>query len=206
MKTFICHWKKLKERKKNILEVLEEEKISDYEFVTDFDIDDWDINSIKLEYPNIFGNNPCGRKLKYSEISLSLKHIKIIKDIFLNYDYGLILEDDVILCDDFKGEFEKSFSQLPNDWDLAWVGTCCNLHAPIVGEQRVYKMNGSRCTHAYIMSKKCASKILEELKYCNDGADFYYNYLIEKFNLNNYWFEPSLAIQNPNYKTTIQNN
>lgn len=205
MKIFICHWKKLEERKKNILEVLEEEKLFDYEFVTDFDTDEWDINSIKLEYPNIFDKNPCGRRLKYSEISLSLKHIKIIKNIFENYDYALVLEDDVILCDNFKKEFEKSFSQLPDDWDLAWVGTCCNLHAPSIDENRVYKMKGSRCTHAYIVSKKCAGLILEELKYCNDGADFYYNYLIEKFNLNNYWFEPPLAIQSPNFKTTIQN-
>lgn len=205
MKIFICHWKKLEERKKNILEVLEEEELFDYEFVTDFDTDEWDIDSIKFEYPNIFDKNPCGRRLKYSEISLCLKHIKIIKNIFKNYDYALVLEDDAILCDNFKEEFEKSFSQLPDDWDLSWVGTCCNLHAPSIGEDRVYKMKGSRCTHAYIISKKCAGLILEELKYCNDGADFYYNYLIEKFNLNNYWFEPPLAIQSPNFKTTIQN-
>ena len=30
MKIFICHWKKLEERKKNILEVLEEEELFDY--------------------------------------------------------------------------------------------------------------------------------------------------------------------------------
>ena len=67
-------------------------------------------------------------------------------------------------------------------------------------------MNGSRCTHAYLISNQGAKKILSELKSCNTGSDYFYNYLIEKFNLNNYWFEPALAIQNTNYETTIQNN
>ena len=54
-------------------------------------------------------------------------------------------------------------------------------------------------------SKSGAEKILEELKYCDNGADWYYNYLIDKFSLNNYWFEPALAIQSSEFKTTIQN-
>ena len=49
-------------------------------------------------------------------------------------------------------------------------------------------------------------KIIESIKFVNDGADWYYNNLIEKLNLNNYWFEPSLASQNIMYETTIQNN
>jgi len=102
-------------------------------------------------------------------------------------------------------EFSKSFEQLPEDWDMAWVGTCCDLHAHPKDGLRIAKANGSRCTHAYIISNLGANKILEELRYCNDGADFYYNYLIDKFKLNNYWFEPALAVQSAEFKTTIQN-
>lgn len=205
MKTFICHWEKLKERKKVLLEILKEEKINNYEFITDYDIDEWDIDKIKNKFPKIFNLNPKGRKLKYSEISLLLKHIKIINEVAEKYDYALVLEDDVILCDNFNEEFLKTFEQLPEDWDLGWVGTCCNLHSKTSNGMRIAKINGSRCTHAYIISKQCAKKILDELEYCNDGADFYYNYLIEKYQLNNYWFEPALAIQNTEFETTIQN-
>lgn len=205
MKTFICHWKKLKERKKVLLEILEEEKIDNYEFISDYDVDEWDVDKIKNEFPKIFDLNPKGRKLKYSEISLSLKHIKIIKEVAKKYEYALVLEDDVILCDSFKKEFLKTFEQLPKDWDLAWVGTCCNLYSKPHDGMRISRTNGSRCTHAYIISNQCARKILDELKNCNDGSDFYYNYLIEKYQLNNYWFEPPLAIQNTEFETTIQN-
>ena len=205
MKTFICHWNKLIERKSHLLEVLREENIIDYEFMEDYSSDNWNTNEIEKNFPKIFGKNPEGRKLKNSEISLVLKHIKIIKEVAEKYDYALVLEDDVILCDDFLDEFKKSFDQLPEDWDMAWVGTCCNLHATPIKDQRIAKMGGSRCTHAYLISKPGASKILEELKYCDNGADWYYNYLIDKFSLNNYWFEPALAIQNDQFQTTIQN-
>ena len=205
-KIFICHWDKLTDRKEELIEVLSEENIFDYEFVCDYDKDTWSEEEIKYDFPKIFEVvEGYGRKLKSSEISLSLKHVKIIREVAEKYEYALVLEDDVILCDNFVEEFLESHNQLPDDWDIAWVGTCCGLHAPTSEGKRVYRVNGSRCTHAYAISNIGAKKVLSELKYCNTGADFFFNLLIEKFNLNNYWFEPALAIQSPEFKTTIQN-
>lgn len=205
-KIFICHWDKLTDRKEELIKVLSEENIFDYEFVCDYDKDTWSEEEIKFDFPKIFEVvEGYGRKLKSSEISLSLKHVKIIREVAEKYEYALVLEDDVILCDNFVEEFLESHNQLPDDWDIAWVGTCCGLHAPTSEGKRVYRVNGSRCTHAYAISNIGAKKVLSELKYCNTGADFFFNLLIEKFNLNNYWFEPALAIQSPEFKTTIQN-
>ena len=205
-KIFICHWDKLTDRKEELIKVLSEENIFDYEFVCDYDKDTWSEEEIKYDFPKIFEVvEGYGRKLKSSEISLSLKHVKIIREVAEKYEYALVLEDDVILCDNFVEEFLESYNQLPDDWDIAWVGTCCGLHAPTSEGKRVYRVNGSRCTHAYAISNIGAKKVLSELKYCNTGADFFFNLLIEKFNLNNYWFEPALAIQSPEFKTTIQN-
>ena len=205
-KIFICHWDKLTDRKEELIKVLSEENIFDYEFVCDYDKETWSEEEIKHNFPKIFEVvEGYGRKLKPSEISLSLKHVKIIREVAEKYEYALVLEDDVILCDNFVEEFSQSYNQLPDDWDIAWVGTCCGLHAPISEDKRVYRVNGSRCTHAYVISNSGAKKVLSELKYCNTGSDFFFNLLIEKFNLNNYWFEPALAIQSPEFKTTIQN-
>ena len=205
-KIFICHWDKLTDRKEELIKVLSEENIFDYEFVCDYDKDTWSEEEIKYDFPKIFEVvEGYGRKLKSSEISLSLKHVKIIREVAEKYEYALVLEDDVILCDNFVEEFLESHNQLPDDWDIAWVGTCCGLHAPTSEGKRVYRVNGSRCTHAYAISNIGAKKVLSELKYCNTGADFFFNLLIEKFNLNNYWFEPALAIQSPEFTTTIQN-
>jgi GR25 family glycosyltransferase involved in LPS biosynthesis len=205
-KIFICHWDKLADRKEELIKVLSEENIFDYEFVCDYDKETWSEEKIKSDFPKIFEVvEGYGRKLKPSEISLSLKHVKIIREVAEKYEYALVFEDDVILCDNFVEEFSQSYNQLPDDWDIAWVGTCCGLHVSTSEGKRVYRVNGSRCTHAYVISNSGAKKVLSELKYCNTGSDFFFNLLIEKFNLNNYWFEPALAIQSPEFKTTIQN-
>ena len=178
-KIFICHWDKLTDRKEELIKVLSEENIFDYEFVCDYDKDTWSEEEIKYDFPKIFEVvEGYGRKLKSSEISLSLKHVKIIREVAEKYEYALVLEDDVILCDNFVEEFLESHNQLPDDWDIAWVGTCCGLHAPTSEGKRVYRVNGSRCTHAYAISNIGAKKVLSELKYCNTGSDFFFNLLI----------------------------
>jgi GR25 family glycosyltransferase involved in LPS biosynthesis len=206
-KTYICHWSKLTDRKSWLINHLTESNIDNYQWVEDYDKETWNIDDIKKEYPLVFDPNPKGRNLKYSEISLLLKHTWILKDAYKNgYDSVLILEDDVVLDIDFTNKFNEFKNQLPPNWDLCWVGSCCNLHVKTTEGINVYQAIGSRCTHAYIVSKHCINKIINDIKYANDGADWYYNNLISEYNLNNYWFEPSLASQNTNYQTTIQNN
>lgn len=204
---YICHWSKLTERKEWLINHLNENGITDYQWVENYDKETWSIDDIKSEYPVVFDPNPKGRLLKWSEVSLLLKHCWIIKDAHQNgYESIMVLEDDVVLEKDFINRFNKYKSQLPNDWDVCWIGSCCDLHAPYVNGLHIYRADGSRCTHAFILSKNCINKIINEVQYANDGADWYYNRLIEKYNLSNWWFEPSLASQNKNYQTTIQNN
>ena len=216
---FVAHWKKLTQRKKHILQQLDKHDLlnSNIQFVIDYDKDDWNIDEVRGEFPKIFdiveGSDPWSgipynRKLKYSEISLVLKHVKIISEIAKKYEWALVLEDDAVLCSNFVPEFEQSFLDLPEDWDLAFVGGCCGLHAPGSEDQisRVYKVDGrSRCTHGYIMSNKCANKIFDDLKYCNIGSDYFLSHMAIKYNLNNYWFEPDLISQSVQFNTTIQN-
>lgn len=234
-KIFICHYEKLSERKKILLNHLDNQNIYDYEFITDYNKDTWSKDKIKEDFPKIFetielearvgwkmfGNSrsvssvtllpdKSGKKLRDPQISLALKHLKIIQEVSEKYEYALVLEDDVVLCDDFLKKFSNSFNQLPDDWDLGWVGTCCEIHAfPILDGKLVYKNSGSRCsrcTHAYIISNQCAKKILPEVKYCNHAIDFWFNIVIEKYKLNNYWFEPVLAIQNSQLESSLEYN
>ena len=228
-KIFICHYEKLSERKKILLNHLDNENIHDYEFITDYNKDTWSKDKIKKDFPKIFetieikphvdfimlGNSrsvssvtllpdKSGKKLRDSQISLTLKHLKIIQEVAEKYEYALVLEDDVVLCDDFLKKFSDSFNQLPDDWDLGWVGTCCGLNAfPILEGKLIYKNSGARCTHAYIISNQGAKKILPEVKYCNHVCDFFFNIVIEKCKLNNYWFEPVLATQSSQFNTTL---
>lgn len=208
---YICHWKKLEDRKKDLINHLSEIGISNYEWVELYDKDDWNIEEIKKEYPNIFNEitkaSGGTRPLKWSEISIALKHCHLIKKLYeSNSEYFFILEDDVVFCYEFFDYYEKMLKQLPNDWDFVWVGTCCGLHVKSEENRYVYPMKQSRCAHAYLISKNCASKIINEIKYIDNGIDFYYNDLIDRFNLKSFWVEPALVIQDSQYQTTIQNN
>lgn len=194
---YVCHWNKLKERKIYLIDHLKKLGINDCQFIECFDKDKWDIEQIKKDYPTVFDITTSNTRLNYSEISLVLKYCWAVKDAHeKGYESVLMLEDDVELHPDFVNLFNSFKSQLPEDWDLAWVGSCCDLHAKTVPNQNVYRINGSRCTHAFLISKNCVNKIVNDIDNANDAADHYFNYLIEKFNLNNYWFEPSLAEQN----------
>jgi len=205
-KIYICHWNKLSDRKKILTEHLNQLGIFEYEWVEYYDKDNWNLSEIVSQYNKIFEEDERGRLLKFSEISLLLKHCWILKDAYKRYESVLVLEDDVILNPDFVNKFNLYKQQLPEDWDIAWVGSCCNLHAELVSEQNVYRMKGSRCTHAFIVSQRCIEKVIDQIEiFAKFPADFFYNKLIENFDLNNWWFEPSLAIQNSEFETTIQN-
>jgi hypothetical protein len=204
-KVYICHYKKLKDRKDELKNHLEDNKIFDYEFVELFDKDEWDKEEIRKQYPNVFEVTDENRYLNDSEVSLTLKHSWIIQDAHSKeYESSLVLEDDVLLCYDFLDNFNNYKSQLPDDWDIAWVGSCYNLHADYDGKTNVYKTNhGSRCTHAFAISKQFCQKVVNEVKNVNDASDFFYNKLVKNFNLNNYWFEPCLAFQDIKYQSAI---
>jgi inositol phosphorylceramide mannosyltransferase catalytic subunit len=210
---YICHYKKLEERKKSILEQFKEEKIYAYEFVENFDKTEWNIKEIEKEYPKVFkdwkkGLESYDDNAQNSERSLALKHASILKNIFKNqYKASLILEDDVTLCNNFIEYCNYFISQLPDDWDIAWVGSCLNLHEPTVEDKYVYKTSrGSRCTHAFLVSKSMVNKVIDYISDINLPSDHFYNYLIQKFNLNNYWFEPSLARQSLDFCSSISGN
>lgn len=70
-------------------------------------------------------------KLPNSHYAITLSHFSAYKTISDFHDYGLILEDDAILDKDFKTKLYKYISQLPNDYDMLFIGDGCGLHIPV---------------------------------------------------------------------------
>ena len=215
-KIYVCHWNKLIDRKEILLRQFNDFNIeNEIEFIEDFDIEILKDVDYSNRYVNIFDyNNIMKRYTKMSEISLFYKHIKILEN-FINSDMSsiLILEDDALLTNDFY-KINDYLSELPENYDICWVGSCCNLNSKNVkSDIHVYLENGSRCTHGFIVNKNIFNKVnvFENVPIC--VADAFYNHLIddgryipkkEGFRLNNYWMEPPLILQNPMFDTTIQ--
>jgi GR25 family glycosyltransferase involved in LPS biosynthesis len=201
-KIYICHYKKLTERKAAVSEQLNRFKMSNYFFVEHFDKDTWDVNEINQKYPKI--NHP-ETKMTEGEKSLALKHSWIVQDMHeKKYASALVLEDDAVLCDNFPQYFDAYMNQLPNDWDIGWVGSCFNLKEPQIPGVNVYRTNrGSRCTHAFCISQQFAEKTVKEMSNVNLPSDHFYNYIVRKFDINNYWFQPPLAFQSLEFSSSL---
>lgn len=199
---YICHYSKLTDRKQFILKQLQDFGVTNYQFVEHYDKDTIDNLSISIQYPLI--NHP-ENKMTSAEKSLTLKHVWIIKDMLeKKYSSVLVLEDDAVLCKNFIKHFNKYKSQMAEDWDIGWVGSCFNLRESQVPNVNVYKTDrGSRCTHAFCISNRFAHKVSNEISNVYLPSDHYYNYLVKKFSLNNYWFQPPLATQSLNHPSSL---
>lgn len=202
---YICHYKKLVDRKAAILEQLDRMEITDRVFVEQFDKDNWDEDTINKQYPKI--NDP-GNRMSAAEKSLALKHAWIVQDMHeKGYSSVLVLEDDAVLCENFSEHFNRYKQQLPQGWDIGWVGSCFNLREPQIAGVNVYKTDrGSRCTHAFCLSREFAQKMSKEISNINLPSDCYYNYIVKQHNLNNYWFQPALALQSLEFCSSLNSN
>ena len=202
MKIFVLHYSKLVDRKKHILEQFKKHNITDYEFIENYDKDE-----ITYDESSIFDVN-----YKKSTMSLHLKHNYVYKLIADNYDNGLIFEDDVILSDNFVNKLNNYISQLPENYDMLFIGDGCKLHIEkkrIIPNKNIYEKclyptkwggNGAtRCCDSYIISNNCAKKICEYINNLNCKIklpiDFWLNVAARDNMFLVYWAEPTIVTQ-----------
>lgn len=201
MKVFVLHYTKLTDRKSFILSQFEKQKITNYEFIELFD---------KSEISKIYDQH--FQKISLGSTSLILKHQFAYNKISSIDDTCLILEDDAILCESFMDKLKSYVEQLPNDFDMLFIGDGCGLHiesSKILPDKLVYEKTlypthwggdgATRCTDSYIVSKKCAEKLctyISNINYkINLPIDWWLNVVARQLNLKVYWAEPTIVTQ-----------
>lgn len=202
MKIFVLHYSKLVDRKKHILEQFNKQGIIDYEFIEKYDKDE-----ITDYESNLFDTN-----YKKSTMSLHLKHNYVYNIIAKNYEHALIFEDDAILCDNFIDKLNNYITQLPEDYDMLFIGDGCYLHIEnhkLIPNKNIYEKclyptrwggdGASRCCDSYIITKNCANKLCE---YINNlkckiklPIDSWLNVASRDNNFKVYWAEPTIVTQ-----------
>lgn len=212
MKVFVLHYAKLTDRKRDIIQQFERHGITDYEFIEKFDKD----TITDDECPEFSRDYITKRR---TELSIHLKHIYAYRLIVReNYDQVLIFEDDVILSDGFMPLLKLYMTQLPNDYDMLFIGDGCNLHIPIsmqtlnkyIYEKCLHETawggnGGTRCLDSYLIRHSCAKKICD---YINDTyktavdsnkidlpADWWLNEVARELAFKVYWAEPTIVTQ-----------
>jgi glycosyl transferase family 25 len=144
-------------------------------------------------------------------MSLDLKHHYAFKQIAENYEQAVIFEDDVILCDNFQEQLEKYMNELPQNYDMMFIGDGCNLHIEkrkLVPNQHIYLKclnptrwggdGATRCSDSYIISNKCAKVLCNYLavqKNIEKPIDWWLNVAARDNQFKVYWAEPTIVTQ-----------
>ena len=200
MKVYVLHSNNLTKRKKHILEQFRMYNINNFEF-----IEKYDACEISEDESKIFEKD-----YKKTLMSLFLKHVYVYQSITKYYheddnEPTLIFEDDVILSEDFNETVEAYIKELPEKYDMLFIGSGYNLHINkevIMDDKHVYKNPYTRATDSYIITNKCAKKLCDYLAKNMDmndkikvPIDMWLNKAIIDNQLNVYWCEPTIVCQ-----------
>jgi hypothetical protein len=186
MKIFIIHYTPLVLRKQNIIKLLGDSNINEYEIIESHDREKLTNNDIKKF-----------SQINLAEISLFIKNIEIFKKEI--DDIVVVIEDDAIFVDNFKDKLKKYLDELAiMEWDIVFSGECCNLHVKSESDKIFYESNYSRGTCMYILNRGVCKKLHDIINneiYITKPIDHWFNDMKIKYNLKYYWSEPTLVYQ-----------
>ena len=123
-------------------------------------------------------------------------HLKCIRLAKKNkLPYVLVLEDDATFTEDCLPTLQQALAEIAEmDWDILYLGA--NLHSPAYAvSDRLYKLTGAYCAHAYIVHSRFYDKILS-LPHDRE-MDVHYAELMKDHNI--YMTSPIVAYQLPSY-------
>ena len=155
-------------------------------------------------YSNGFNIN-AQKELTKGQIACTYKHFLCLENIIENqYEYAIIMEDNMYIIDDVPKIISKYINQLNElypDWDILFdYNQFKYIYQPIKKEQIVYPksnnieygLHGStRAATFYLLNLKCAKKLYDNYIPFHHQSDFWMNDLFRKLNINSFWSEPS---------------
>jgi GR25 family glycosyltransferase involved in LPS biosynthesis len=169
------------------------------------------LNSILIDGWSITCGNNINAKLhlRKGQISCTYKHYLCVKDMIENnYEYGVVMEDNMYLIDDVPKKLNIYIEQLDRlypDWDIIFdnygiTGKLMPYKDELLKEgQFVYpKTNqisdgyhgGTKCAVFYLLNLKCAKRLYEHYLPFNNTADWWLNDLLRKIDAKCFWAEP----------------
>ena len=192
-------------RKQHIIDEFRKQNLN-VEFI--HAVDGCKIDFLSPEYKSLFtdfGLNKIYSKVKEHGHDLTLGGaglILTVKDVWNKITVPtLIFEDDVELCDNFYLKLLNITTQLPNDWDIVYLGYYHNPQITQINEhiwtaKKVYGLYG------YLIHPNYAKKILNNTFPCNYQIDTEIN----RFNSNSNCFVvyPPLVYASNKFTTDIQ--
>jgi hypothetical protein len=127
----------------------------------------------KLRAMMTFDLDRAGERLEAKHVAATLTHYMLWK--VMSYqpdDCFWSLEYDVRLDHDWKNTYQLALANLPEDWDILFLGSCCCKGRPTthVGGN-IYEVKYPLCGHAQMIRKKALPTLLREHQKINAPLD-----------------------------------
>jgi len=199
MNIIIISLERAKERREKIISQL---KTLDIEATI---LDAVDGKTLSEEEKNKYINNPGGwrhgEKFKPGEIGCIMSTINAINLAKKNkWEYVTIMDDDVILSEDFKKGFNFIFKIIPSDWQHIFLGGFIYFASPPIFQPSVvpvtYKVSGSYC---YVLRNTIYDIFIKALSTFELPVDDTIEKLYKNKIIKSYIFFPFLAYPNVEY-------
>jgi len=184
----IISLERAQKRKQSMIDQMSELKL-ECAFFPAFDGNDI-INSA-FTLPIIKGAG-IGRKLQKGEICCTLSHLAALKHAqMMDYDNVIVIEDDVILCEDWNERIEKLLEIIPDGWEYVYLSG----HSDYEKLQKyetptVFPAPKMVSSFSYMTNKAGIEKLI---KYCSELTTTYDDMIMHKIlakKLNGYVYMP----------------
>lgn len=211
--SYVVHYKGNTQRKELMDKIFAKEQLENVTWILDYDREDVTYQMFvdnflahHLEYqkrgqdPNEFYPH---YPLQPEMVSLSLKQKEAFRRIgYGDAPYGIMFEDDAIICENFKETFSKYFAELPDDWDVAFIGQGGGKRIP---KERIQENvhwylkdhPADRCADSVVFKRESAKKIydyMNHFKICFN-PDPELGFWMKVLNMKVYWLEPPIVAQ-----------
>jgi GR25 family glycosyltransferase involved in LPS biosynthesis len=188
------------DRKKLMEEQFTKLQLTNYSFFPCFD--GKNIINMSFTVPIIKGSG-IGRKLERNEISIIMSHIGALKHAqIMNYENIIILEDDIVLCEDWKERIEWLFNNLPVDWEYVYLaGHSDFVKLPMFEEPTIIKAPKMIGAFSYLINRIGIQKLID---YCGEFTTTYDDMIMHKIQaekLNGYYLAPYMTYHRDNMST-----
>lgn len=105
-----------------------------------------------------------GVDIKPGALGCSLSHLKIYSEANKRgYEKIVVLEDDVIFEKNFNSRFERSYNQLPEDWQFLYLGGN-HRELPDNYSENLNICNRTWATHAYLIGREYREVIKQRVQ------------------------------------------
>lgn len=187
----------------NLKRRLDRRKQAELEFIKHgFDHVQWipGVDGRELSIPRTISSD--GLPVSAGDIGCVLSHLKAVKVAKLNdLNNYLVIEDDCQFVNNFNELFSAYIQQVPNDWEILYLGHSINGTKHFV-HNNVVKATNIFTTHAVAFKHTVYDSLIEIWEKQNEKVDIALATLQSKYNT--YAFEPFLIGQRPSYSDILE--